>query len=117
MKHIEGRSHRYSKSFILLDTVIPTVARLGRGLTRLMDTVQAVADGRIATDPSQPVYDKSIERAVSLIKPWIENAIQGTSCQLPARWIALRLLDGDPELIRELFNRLTKAVSEGGISA
>jgi Fe2+ transport system protein FeoA len=97
--------------------VIPTVARLGQGLARLMDTVLAVADGRIWRDPSLPIYDKDIERIVGLIEPWIANAIKGTSCPLPARWIALRLLDGDPELIEELFLRLEKAVSEGGMSA
>jgi ferrous iron transport protein B len=97
--------------------VIPTVARLGRGLGRLMDTVQAVADGRIELDPLRPVYDERIERIVGLIEPWIENAIQGDSCSLPARWIALRLLDGDPKLTEELLERLRKAVSEGGMSA
>ena len=97
--------------------VVPTVARLGRGLRRLMDTVQAVADGHIMTDPLGPKYDERIEGIVSLIEPWIENTIQRDSCSLPPRWIALRLLDGDPELRDELFERLTRAVSEGGMSA
>ena len=97
--------------------VIPTVARLGRGLKKLMDTVQAVADGRIETDPLRPRYDERIERIVSLIEPWIESAIQRDSCSLPARWIALRLVDGDPGLREELIERLEKAVSEGGMSA
>ncbi len=97
--------------------VMPTVGRLGLGLAKLMDTVQAVADGHIMTHPSQLTYDRSIEEAVSLIGPWIESAIRGTSCRLPARWIALRLLDGDPGLTRGLLNRLTQAVSKGGMSA
>jgi Fe2+ transport system protein FeoA/energy-coupling factor transporter ATP-binding protein EcfA2 len=97
--------------------VVPTVARLGRGLIRLMDTVQAVADRHIVTDPLQPKYDERVEGIVNLIEPWIENVIQRDSCSLPPRWIALRLLDGDPELREELFERLTRAVSEGGMSA
>lgn len=97
--------------------VVPTVARLGRGLRRLMDTVQAVADRHIVTAPLQPKYDERVEGIVNLIEPWIENVIQRDSCSLPPRWIALRLLDGDPELREELFERLTRAVSEGGMSA
>jgi ferrous iron transport protein B len=96
--------------------VIPTVARLGRGLQRLMDSVQAVADGCIETDPLQPEYDERIERIVSVIEPWIENTVWQNSSVLPARWITLRLLDGDPGLKEDLFERLKKAVSEGGIS-
>ncbi len=97
--------------------VIPTVARLGHGLRKLMDTVEAVADARIVPDPSEPTYDANIEETVSLLEPWIERAIQGTSCSLPARWIALRLLDGDQELIKELIGRLRNVASEGGMSA
>lgn len=97
--------------------VVPTVARLGLGLESLMDTIYAVAEGHIETEPLKPEYDESIERIVSLIEPWIEHAIQGSSCRLPARWITLRLLDGDPELTAELAERLAKAVSEGGMSA
>jgi hypothetical protein len=82
-----------------------------------MDTVQAVADRHIVTAPLQPKYDERVEGIVNLIEPWIENVIQRDSCSLPPRWIALRLLDGDPELREELFERLTRAVSEGGMSA
>ena len=97
--------------------VIPTVARSGRGLARLMEEVQGVACGRIMTCPTQPVYDDCIEQAVSLMEPWIEEAIPETLWCLPARWIALRLLDGDPELVKVLLHGLTQASSEGGMPA
>jgi len=97
--------------------VIPTVARQGWGLEKLMDTVQAVADGHHRQNPFYPTYHEDVEKVVSLIEPWIEKTIHGNPYLPPARWIALRLLDGDPGLIEELFKRFQKASSEGGMSA
>ena len=97
--------------------VVPTVARLGRGLRRLMDTVKAVADRHIVTAPLQPKYDERVEGIVNLIEPWIENVIQRDSRRLPPRWIALRLLDGDALLREELFDCLTRSVSVCGMSS
>jgi Fe2+ transport system protein FeoA/energy-coupling factor transporter ATP-binding protein EcfA2 len=90
--------------------VVPTAARLGRGLKELMNTVYGIAAGHIVTNPLQLKYDEHIERIVSLIQSPIEKSIQKDSCKLSPRWIALRILDGDPQLKEELYRRLMMSV-------
>jgi len=77
--------------------VVPTVARSGQGLRRLLETVQGVIDGRIPTHPRRVRLDPALEAAVETLVPLLLEAFPG----LPhARWIALRLLDGDPSIRR-----------------
>ncbi len=75
--------------------VVPTVARTGQGLRRLLETVEGVIEGRIETKPRRIPLDPDLERAVQVLVPLILKAFPG----LPSvRWIALRLLDGDPSI-------------------
>ncbi len=77
--------------------VVPTVARTGKGLRRLLETVEGVIEGRIATHPRRIPLDPELEKAVQTLVPLLLEAFPG----LPhARWIALRLLDGDPSIRR-----------------
>ncbi len=77
--------------------VVPTVARIGQGLRRLLETVEGVIEGRISTQPRRLRLDPELEAAVAQLVPLLEEAFPG----LPhARWIALRLLDGDPSIRR-----------------
>ncbi len=72
--------------------VVPTVARYGRGLEALMSTVTDVIEGRIATRPRRLRVTGELQNALDELVPMIEELHPG----LPnARWIALRLLDGD----------------------
>ena len=90
--------------------VVPTAARLGRGLKELMNTIYGIAAGHIVTSPLQLKYDEHIERIVSLIQSPLEKSMQKDSFNLSPRWIALRLLDGDPQLKEELYRRLMMSV-------
>ncbi len=77
--------------------VVPTVARTGRGLRRLLETVQGVIEGRIPTRPRRIPLDPDLETAVDTLVALLLETYPG----LPqARWIALRLLDGDPSIRR-----------------
>jgi len=72
--------------------VIPTAARSGEGLGTLMQTVSDVVHGRIKTTPHRIAGGEELNRAVSDLVPMIEDLYPG----LPnARWVAMRLLDGD----------------------
>lgn len=76
---------------------IPTVARSGEGLNALITTIAGIVRGDIATQPHRirgrsDSQGNAFLRAVDEILPLIEQTYPG----LPnARWIAMRLLDGD----------------------
>jgi len=81
--------------------VVPTVARYGRGLTELMRTVTDVIEGRRPTRPRRLQVTGELEDALDELVPMIE----GLYPRLPnARWIALRLLDGDYAVRQALLN-------------
>ncbi|MDV2503505.1 MAG: FeoB small GTPase domain-containing protein [bacterium] len=98
--------------------VVPTVARSGKGLGRLIETVSRLVGGEIQTSPHRLSLDAHLSRAVEGLRPLIERIVPG----LPnTQWIALRLLDGD-ERIREalrngeLAHRASLPLHEDGVS-
>ncbi len=84
--------------------VIPAVARTGEGLNQLIGAVAGVISGALATAPHRirgrsDGKDDAFRRAVDELAPLIEQAYPG----LPnARWIAMRLLDGDQRVRQAL---------------
>ncbi len=87
--------------------VVPMAARRGEGLPELLAAIADVASGAYPTRPRRlPLRDPAVERAVEALAPQIEAAFPG----LPnARWVALRLLDGDENIAR--------AVADGSLGA
>ena len=80
------------------DLGVPAVgitARTGEGLQTLLATVDGVASGEIRTQPLQVAGTPEFQRAVAELVPLIEEAAPGVP---NARWIAIRLLDGDAEV-------------------
>lgn len=78
--------------------VIPMAARRGEGIDELLSAIEKVAAGEYAARPHRIKYsDEKIETAVtSLAKQLNEMFVN-----LPnARWVALRLLEGDESIIR-----------------
>jgi ferrous iron transport protein B len=75
--------------------VIPTVAIEGEGLPELVDAVVAVAEGRRRTEPVSVNYGLTIEGDVQNLEADLDSlGIDGQS-----RWLALRLLEDDPEIV------------------
>ena len=71
---------------------VPTVARSKQGMGELVSTVAAVISGEIKTSPLRVEHPAEVSDAISGLAPLIEGLLPG----LPnARWVALRLLDGD----------------------
>ncbi len=71
---------------------IACAARSGEGLRDLLGAIADVIEGKIATTPHRTRGDGEFQRAVTQLLPLIEQAAPG----LPnARWVAMRLLDGD----------------------
>ncbi|MDQ3652528.1 MAG: 50S ribosome-binding GTPase [Acidobacteriota bacterium] len=78
--------------------VVPMSARRGEGVTELLSAVDNVAQGAYPTRPRRIKYrDAKLEAAVAALAAQLEGAVGG----LPnARWVALRLLEGDESIIR-----------------
>lgn len=87
--------------------VIPAAARSGRGLEQLLKTLRDLPE-----KPPKPLkirYIKAVEDALAVLVPAIG------SCEikrLRPRWLALRLLDEDPTLLRALQEYLGYDITE-----
>jgi GTPase len=77
--------------------VVPTAARYGEGLDELLAAVNDVASGKIQPKPHRVQnHPPELSKAVQALTSQIEILFPG----LPnARWVALRLLDGDERII------------------
>ncbi|MDW8290050.1 MAG: ferrous iron transport protein B [Armatimonadota bacterium] len=81
--------------------VVPTAARQGVGLGLLMQTVAELVQGRLRTSPRRVKTDEQVEQALTELVP----ALRQVYPELPnARWVAMRLLDGDYNVRRALEN-------------
>jgi ferrous iron transport protein B len=91
------------------------VARTGEGIHTLLEQVDGVSSGSISTQPLRVTGTPEFQRAVSELVPLIELAAPGVP---NARWIAIRLLDGDAEVEAALSSgRLAQIVSDQQRSA
>ncbi len=94
--------------------VVPTAARQRQGLDALLQAVADVATGRFVCKPHR-IRSQSpvIRRALDRLVPRIEAAFPG----LPnARWVALRLLDGDERIAAALRNGELGELSQNTIA-
>jgi len=80
--------------------VIPASARYRQGLDQLLEAISEVATGQFVCKPRRIQNEPpELKRAVSELTSRIETAFPG----LPnARWVALRLLDGDEHIIQAI---------------
>ncbi|MGH9308679.1 MAG: FeoB small GTPase domain-containing protein [Vicinamibacterales bacterium] len=78
---------------------VPVVARTGEGLQALLSAVAGVSGGEIATRPRRSEGTPEFNAAIAELVPMIEAAAPGVP---NARWIAIRLLDGDGRVERAL---------------
>jgi ferrous iron transport protein B len=79
---------------------VATVARYGQGLDTLLQAVSDVATGRFVCQPHRV---RSEPPAVKEAADALEKQVHALLPNLPnARWVALRLLDGDERIIAAL---------------
>jgi ferrous iron transport protein B len=89
--------------------VVPTAARHGQGLAELVQTIDQVATGQLVCKPH---HLKSISSEIDEIIAPLVQQIKTTFPNLPnARWVALRLLDGDKKIIEAVRKGQLGAVS------
>ncbi len=79
--------------------VVATTARNKEGLPELLDITCKVVSKQLEPNPKAVRYSPEVEKAISRLEPQIK-ALFGDNINF--RWIALRLLDGDINLIQNL---------------
>jgi GTP-binding protein len=80
---------------------IPVIARTGEGMQTLLSTIGDVINGEIRTQPLRVNGSPEVQRAVSELSQQIEQLYPG----IPnARWLAIRLLDGDDRVQQAMLN-------------
>jgi ferrous iron transport protein B len=80
---------------------IPITARTGEGIPALLSTVAEVIQGSIVTKPVRVEGTPEFQKAVNELVPMIEQAAPGVP---NARWLAIRLLDGDAKVQQALLS-------------
>lgn len=80
--------------------VVPMVARQGDGIPELIQVVSEIANGQVVGKPARVKYETpGLKQAINKLTSQIETA----NPDLPnARWVALRLLDGDQKIAESL---------------
>jgi Fe2+ transport system protein B len=76
--------------------VVGTVARQGRGLKNLKQTVEDLLLGRVELCPRLPVYDAALEKEIAGLLPLLSSRMD---LAVNPRWFALRLLEGDMSVL------------------
>jgi len=78
---------------------VPITARSGEGVHTLLATVADVINGEVKTKPLRVEGTPEFQKAVKELVPMIEQMAPG----IPnARWLAIRLLDGDAKVQQAL---------------
>lgn len=81
--------------------VVPMVAREGLGVSRLLDALDAVAEGRERTQTTEPPLNPDIEELVDELDAMLPPELD---LPYPRRWALVKLLEGDP-LVRKVVSR------------
>ena len=80
--------------------VVPAAARQGEGMAALLGTIDEVAGGQIVCKPHRIKSEsRQVRAALEALVKMIQERFPGLS---NARWVALRLLEGDHHVIEAL---------------
>ena len=92
--------------------VVPMAARRGAGVKELLNAIEMVASGQFSARPHRIKYtDERLETAVETLAEQLRAEFD----DLPnARWVALRLLEGDENIISAVESRTLGTVKEAG---
>jgi ferrous iron transport protein B len=86
---------------------IPVTARTGEGIHTLLGAVAEVIEGKVETKPLRVNGTPEFQNAVNELVPMIKQLAPG----IPnARWLAIRLLDGDARVQNAITNGELEAI-------
>jgi ferrous iron transport protein B len=78
--------------------VVPTVAVSGKGVYRMLETAIEVIEKKRKTEPLKPRYGKEIEERIEDLTILLGKV----ELKYPARWVAIKLLEEDSEVEKEV---------------
>ncbi|MGR6837319.1 FeoB small GTPase domain-containing protein [Syntrophomonas erecta] len=81
--------------------VVPTAARSGEGLDKLVKVISQVVSGERKISPRLVRYSPQVEQAITEIEPRIKKL---TGNKINSRWLSLRILEGNQEILNRLVN-------------
>jgi len=82
--------------------VIPMVASRGIGTEELLKKVREILEGNLTIVPRKPRYRKEIESAIWRVEETLRDLLPKAFLEkYPSRWVALKLLEQDEEIIRK----------------
>ena len=79
--------------------VVPTTARSNVGMNILKDTIYDLCSNKIHTSPLQIQYPTDITEEIQQLTPMLSSIFMD---KINAKWLALRLLDGDESLLKSI---------------
>ena len=80
--------------------VVPLVAARGQGTPELLEAVDGVAEGTLASRGIDLQYGHDVEGEIAKLEKLIAgNSLAGT---YPPRWLAVKLLEEDEEIVRKV---------------
>lgn len=89
--------------------VVPMAARRGEGITRLLREIENVALESTITQPHRINYlDEKLEEAIETLAAQLLASFPNL---LNARWVAMRLLEGDESIIQAVRNQKLGEIS------
>ena len=87
--------------------IIPTVAVSGKGIYEMLETAIEVIEKKRRTDPLKPRYGKEIEERIEELVELLSKI----QLRYPSRWAAIKLLDEDKEVEKEVLEVSPKIVA------
>jgi ferrous iron transport protein B len=90
--------------------VVPMVARNGQNLSRLLETIEAVAEGTAQPPVSGPQLPPAMEQLVAKLDAAVPADLD---IPYPRRWALVKLMEGDRSIRRSLKASLPPDVWEG----
>lgn len=93
--------------------VVPMAARRGIGVKELLSAIEMIASGQFSARPHRIKYtDEQLETAIETLAGQLRVEFD----DLPnARWVALRLLEGDENIINAVETRTLGKVKQAGV--
>ena len=85
--------------------VVGTIARKKKTLKKLIETIDNVATKKIISIPEKIKYVPIVEQAISDVEEIIKEKLNNENINL-ARWISLKLIDGDQKIINSIEENL-----------
>jgi len=81
--------------------VVPTVATRGSGFHELLQTIVDVVEGKVSARGMRSEYGPQLESRIEKLSPLVGKVER----EYPSRWVSLKLLEGDENIVERIGKR------------